>query len=59
VAGLAVARELADRAPDVAVVLVSTQDADDFEALAAAHGAKGFLPKAELSGPALDRLLTR
>jgi DNA-binding NarL/FixJ family response regulator len=59
VSGLVVAQQLADRAPGVAVVLVSTQDAGDFAALAAAHGARGFLPKAELSGPALDGLLTR
>jgi DNA-binding NarL/FixJ family response regulator len=59
VSGLIVAQQLADRAPGVAVVLVSTQDAGDFAALAAAHGARGFLPKAELSGPALDGLLTR
>lgn len=59
VSGLVVAQQLADRAPDVVVVLVSTQDAGDFAALAAEHGAKGFLPKAELSGPALDGLLTR
>ncbi len=59
VSGLTVARQLADTAPGVAVVLVSTQDAGDFEELAAAHGAKGFLAKADLSGPALDGLLTR
>jgi DNA-binding NarL/FixJ family response regulator len=59
VSGLVVAQRLADASPGVAVVLVSTQDAGDFEELAAAHGAKGFLPKAELSGPALDGLPSR
>lgn len=59
VSGLTVARQLADAQPDVAVVLVSTQDGDDFAALAAAHGARGFLAKADLSGAALDGLLTR
>ena len=59
VSGLVVAQQLADAQPDVAVVLVSTQDAGDFAALAAAHGAKGFLAKADLSGAALDGLLTQ
>ncbi|HWI70561.1 MAG TPA: response regulator transcription factor [Baekduia sp.] len=59
VSGLVVARQLADRAPEIAVVLVSTRDAGDFAELAAAHGAKGFLPKADVSGLALDGLLTR
>lgn len=58
VSGLVVAQQLAAAQPDVAVVLVSTQDAGDFAALAAAHGAKGFLAKADLSGAALDGLLT-
>lgn len=59
VSGLVVAGDLARTAPDVAVVLISTQDAGDFAELAAAQGARGFLPKADLSGPALDGLLTR
>jgi DNA-binding NarL/FixJ family response regulator len=59
VSGLVVARALADQAPEIAVVLVSTRDAGDFAELAAAHGARGFLPKADLSGPALDGLLER
>jgi DNA-binding NarL/FixJ family response regulator len=59
VSGLLVARALADTAPGVAVVLVSTHDAGDFAQLAHAHGARGFLAKAELSGAALDGLLTR
>jgi DNA-binding NarL/FixJ family response regulator len=59
ISGLVVARQLADAAPGTAVILVSTQDAGDFAELAAAHGARGFLPKADLSGPALDGLLSR
>jgi DNA-binding NarL/FixJ family response regulator len=59
VSGLVVAQRLAEAAPDVAVILVSTQDAGDFAQLAAAHGARGFLAKADLSGRALDDLLTR
>jgi DNA-binding NarL/FixJ family response regulator len=59
VSGLVVAQRLADEAPGVAVVLVSTQDAGDFAGLAASHGARGFLAKADVCGPALDRLLSR
>jgi DNA-binding NarL/FixJ family response regulator len=58
VSGLVVAQRLAASAPDVAVVLVSTQDAGDFAELAAAHGARGFLAKADVGGPALYRLLS-
>ena len=43
--------------PGTAVVLTSTYDRDEFEALARASGARGFLPKDELSGPELRRRL--
>jgi DNA-binding NarL/FixJ family response regulator len=61
VSGLEIARRLAQDtdASGIAVVLVSTQDAGDFEELAAAHGARGFLAKADVCGPALDGLLAR
>jgi DNA-binding NarL/FixJ family response regulator len=59
VSGLAVSRELAARAPHIAVVLVSTHDAEDYADLGAANGACGFLAKADLSGVALDALLGR
>jgi DNA-binding NarL/FixJ family response regulator len=59
ISGLQVAQRLHDAQPQVAVVLTSTQDAGDFAELAAAHGAKGFLPKADVSGPALDGLLSQ
>lgn len=55
--GLEVAGRLRDAHPDLAVILVSTHDAADYQELATAHGARGFLPKAELSGDALERLL--
>jgi DNA-binding NarL/FixJ family response regulator len=55
--GLEVAGRLRDELPDLAVVLVSTRDAGDYAALAASHGARGFIPKAELSGDALERLV--
>jgi DNA-binding NarL/FixJ family response regulator len=59
VSGLLVSRELAARAPAVAVVLVSTHDAGDYADLSLAHGARGFLAKADISGLALDALLSQ
>jgi len=40
-----------------AVVLVSSRDGSDFGPLVARSGARGFIPKAELSGAALAALL--
>jgi DNA-binding NarL/FixJ family response regulator len=40
-----------------AVVLVSSRDASDYGALIEQSGARGFIPKAELSGSALSALL--
>ncbi len=40
-----------------AIVLTSSRDAADFGPLVAQCGARGFVPKAELSGPALAALL--
>jgi DNA-binding NarL/FixJ family response regulator len=39
------------------VVLVSSRDATDYGELIEASGAKGFVPKAELSGDAITSLL--
>jgi DNA-binding NarL/FixJ family response regulator len=57
ISGLVVSREIAQRTPEIAVVLVSTHDAGDYAELSAAHGARGFLAKADVSGVALDALL--
>jgi CheY-like chemotaxis protein len=40
-----------------AIVLTSSRDAADFGPLVARSGARGFVPKAELSGAALATLL--
>ena len=40
-----------------AVVLVSSRDGSDFGPLVERSGARGFIPKAELSGAALSALL--
>jgi DNA-binding NarL/FixJ family response regulator len=55
--GLEVARRLRVGSPRSAVVVISTHDSDEYRELAVASGARGFLPKAELSGAALGALL--
>jgi DNA-binding NarL/FixJ family response regulator len=55
--GLEVARRLRDSAPQAAVVVISTHDSADYQELAVANGACGFLAKAELTGAALDTLI--
>ena len=52
--GFAVAAELRGRTP---VILTSSRDGSDFGSLVAACGALGFIPKHELSGPAVEVLL--
>ena len=41
-----------------AVILVSSRDVSDFGSLVARCGARGFVPKAELSGERLEALLS-
>lgn len=55
--GIEVARNLCASHPGLAVVLVSTHDAEDYADLACEAGARGFLAKAELSGETLRCLL--
>jgi DNA-binding NarL/FixJ family response regulator len=55
--GFAVASRLTALAGGPAVVLVSSRDADDFGPLVAGSGARGFIPKAELSGPRILAVL--
>ncbi len=55
--GFEVASRLQGNGDAPAVVLTSSRDADDFGSLVAASGARGFVPKAELSGDALATLL--
>src|SRR4249919_113986 len=40
------------------VILVSSRDASDYGDLVSASGARGFVPKAELSGEAISALLS-
>ena len=55
--GLEIAKRLTDELPDIAVVVISTQDPGDYEELATANGARGFLAKADLTSAALAAVL--
>jgi CheY-like chemotaxis protein len=56
--GFAVARRLADEGHEATVVLTSTREASDYGDRIASSPVAGFLPKTELSGPALRSLLS-
>lgn len=56
--GFTVCRELNMNGRTPAVVLVSSRDACDYGGLIEQSGARGFIPKAELSGEALSAALT-
>jgi DNA-binding NarL/FixJ family response regulator len=55
--GFTVCRECGRNGRSPAVVLVSSRDASDYGGLIEQSGARGFIPKAELSGAALADLL--
>jgi DNA-binding NarL/FixJ family response regulator len=55
--GLSVAERLADEPSPPAVVLTSTHDGADFGDRLATCGARGFVPKAALTGDAISALL--
>jgi DNA-binding NarL/FixJ family response regulator len=55
--GFAVAAKLTSNGSNAAVVLVSSRDGSDFGSLVEESGARGFIPKAELSGERLAALL--
>jgi len=55
--GFEVASRLTNGGGGPAVVLVSSRDGSDFGPLVERSGARGFIPKAELSGAALSALL--
>ncbi len=55
--GFAVATTLGANGHVPAIVLTSSRDAADFGPLVAECGARGFIPKAELSGMALHAVL--
>jgi CheY-like chemotaxis protein len=55
--GFEVAARLAQNAEPPAVVLTSNRDGTDFEALVERCGARGFIPKADLTGAAISAVL--
>ena len=55
--GFDLAERLTANGSRINVVLVSSRDYSDFVALVAQSGARGFLPKAELSGERLAALV--
>ena len=55
--GFDVAARLTGRDDSPAVILVSSRDSSDFGPLVSRSGARGFVPKAELSGDRLQELL--
>ena len=55
--GFAVAATLGENGYMPSIVLTSSRDAADFGPLVAECGARGFVPKAELSGAALHAVL--
>ena len=54
--GFDVAARLTGNA-DAGVILVSSRDSSDFGPLVSRSGARGFVPKAELSGERVQELL--
>ena len=55
--GFEVAARLTSNGSGPEVVLVSSRDGSDFGPLVSSCGARGFIPKGELSGPRLAALL--
>jgi DNA-binding NarL/FixJ family response regulator len=55
--GFAVAQKLHENGGAPRIVLVSSRDGSDFGPLVESSGAVGFIPKAELSGPAIAALI--
>ena len=55
--GFEVAEELRRRGDRAKIVLTSSRDAGDYGARIAESGARGFVPKGELSGAAIDLLV--
>jgi DNA-binding NarL/FixJ family response regulator len=55
--GFEVSRELKRAQAKALVILISSRDEADYGASIAECGARGFIPKGELSGPALARLI--
>lgn len=55
--GFAVTERLTGNGGGPAVILTSSRDSSDYGTLVASSGARGFIPKADLSGDSLAALL--
>ena len=55
--GFEVAERLTANGSSPAIVLTSSRDVDDIGPLAGRDGVRGFIPKSELSGSAIEALL--
>ncbi len=56
--GFEVATRLAGETPSPTVILVSSRDGSDFGRLVAASGARGFVPKGDLTGAIITELIS-
>ena len=57
ISGFEVVSRLHETHPELEIVLVSSRDANAYGSSLGASGARGFITKGDLSGPALARLL--
>jgi DNA-binding NarL/FixJ family response regulator len=57
ISGFEVVSRLHEENPELEIVLVSSRDAEAYGSALGASGARGFITKGDLSGPALARLL--
>jgi DNA-binding NarL/FixJ family response regulator len=57
ISGFEVASRLHEKNPELEIILVSSRDQDAYGPALGASGARGFITKGDLSGPALARLL--
>jgi len=55
--GFEVAARLTAAGDPPAIVMTSSRDGADFGSMIERSGARGFIPKADLSGPAIDALM--
>jgi DNA-binding NarL/FixJ family response regulator len=57
VCGIELADQVVEKSPKPAVILISTYPEDDFADIVTGSAALGFLPKSELSGPAVRKIV--
>jgi DNA-binding NarL/FixJ family response regulator len=55
--GFAISRRITGRPGSPAVILISSREVEDWGAIVADCGARGFIPKAKLSARAMEELL--